>query len=144
MAILEINWKPDAKKLRVFSVGWLVLFGILGVLVAHKHYGFSGEEKWIWSYVLWGVGGLVFLIGLVAPRAVYPFFLALTVVTFPIGWVVSNVVMALVYFGLFTPMALFFRLKHRDELHRAIEPGAMTYWRERPGAPPAKRYFQQF
>ena len=62
----------------------------------------------------------------------------------PIGIVVSHVVLALIYFGLFMPIALVFRVIGRDPLHRRFEPEAQSYWVERGGAPAAKRYFQQF
>ena len=145
MAAIDIDWKPDAKKLRVFSIGWLVLFTILGTVSGYKHYDkFAAEQPWTWCWIFWGVGLLVFLIGLIKPEGVRPFYVGLTALTFPIGWVVSHVVLGLVYYGLFTPLALVFRLMKRDELHCALDPEAKTYWHKRPPAPPAKRYFQQF
>ena len=38
------------------------------------------------------------------------------VLAFPIGWTVSQVMLALMFFGLFTPIGLVFRLIGRDPL----------------------------
>ena len=40
------------------------------------------------------------------------------VLAFPIGWTVSQVMLALMFFGLFTPIGLVFRLIGRDPLQR--------------------------
>ena len=45
------------------------------------------------------------------------------VLAFPIGWTVSQVMLAMMFFGLFTPIGLVFRLIGRDPLHRARPPG---------------------
>ena len=145
MAILDIDWNPDEKKLRVFSIGWLVLFAILGGLTGWKHYDkFGADQPWTWCYVLWAVGVAVFFLGRVKPGLVYYPYVALTAVTFPIGWTISHLVLALIYFGLFTPIALVFRLKKRDELHLRYDPEKESYWTKRPASASGKRYFQQF
>ena len=41
------------------------------------------------------------------------------VLAFPIGWTVSQVILLLMFYGLFTPIGLVFRLIGRDPLHRA-------------------------
>ena len=55
-------------------------------------------------------------------------FLGLTLATWPIGWVVSRVALALLYFTIFTPIALIFRLIGRDAVPRSYDPKAKTYW----------------
>ncbi len=40
------------------------------------------------------------------------------ILAFPIGWTVSQVMLAVMFFGLFTPIGLVFRLIGRDPLHR--------------------------
>ena len=53
-------------------------------------------------------------------------------------------VITLVFFGLFAPVGLIFRLIRRDALHRKFEPEAPTYWVPRPKITDPKRYFRQF
>ena len=61
-----------------------------------------------------------------------------------VGWVISHVVMGIIYYLVITPIALIFKLIGRDALQRGIDENAKTYWVEhRTGGDP-KRYFKQF
>ena len=50
------------------------------------------------AYALWGLGALSALFSLVAPKANQALFVTLVTVTYPIGFVVSHVVLALLFF----------------------------------------------
>ena len=52
--------------------------------------------------------------------------------------------MAVLFYGVFTPIGLFFRLIGRDPLHRRFQPEADTYWVARRPATDVRRYFRQF
>jgi hypothetical protein len=66
------------------------------------------------------------------------------VLAFPIGWAVSLLTLGLVYYGLFTPLGLAFRLVGRDALGLRPRPGATTHWAPRPAVADVRRYFRQF
>ena len=66
------------------------------------------------------------------------------VLAFPIGWTVSLVLLGLVYYGLFLPIGLVFRLVGRDALGLRSQPDATTYWTSRPEMADVRRYFRQF
>ena len=66
------------------------------------------------------------------------------VLAFPIGWTVSQVMLAMMFFGLFTPIGLVFRLIGRDPLHRARPSGRESYWDPKPAPADLRRYFKQF
>ena len=68
----------------------------------------------------------------------------ITLITFPIGWLVSQALLAIVYFGLFTPVAVVFRLVGRDVLGRKRQSEKTTYWQPYPPVTDLLRYFQQF
>jgi hypothetical protein len=57
-----------------------------------------------------------------------PLYVALTLISFPIGFALSYVLMAVLFFGLFGLVALVMRLLGRDPLHRRYDPKAATYW----------------
>ena len=56
-----------------------------------------------------------------------------------LGRIVSPVVLAILFFAVFTPFGLFMRLFRRDPLRTAFDRAAPTYWIERvpPGPDPA-------
>jgi len=94
--------------------------------------------------VLIGVAGVVGGLGRVYPRALKPVFVGWTVAVFPLGWVVSHLVLAVLFFGVFTPVALLFRWTGRDVLRLKRDPAARTYWSTRSGPPEPRRYLSQY
>ena len=63
--------------------------------------------------------------------------------TFPIGWTVSRVILAILFYGVFTPVGVLFRLLGRDALGLQPKPAADTYWTPRRTAE-VRDYFRQF
>jgi len=129
------------KNLSDFAVATL-LFAIFGFsLMATMVLWKITEWQSHWTvYLLFGLAVLCPILSLVAPIANKPIYLALMIVAIPIGLVVSAVVLRLIYYGLFTPMALWFKMKGRDAMNRRLDPEAKTYWKDhrdqtRPRAP---------
>jgi len=133
----DITFTPPPRTLRQFAGLWLLIFGGLAVMQG------IGDRPGV-ALVLGGVALAVGLPGLVKPTLVRPVYVGATLLTFPIGWTVSKLVLACLYFGLFTPVALVFRLIGRDVLCRRPRQGAETYWtpKSMPIAP--DRYFRPF
>ncbi len=148
MALFTVNWKPDRHQLRIFGTICLLIFGALGVWVLFRQgiFGFAltqrGAQKT--AYGLWAAAGLCFGLGCVAPRALGPLYVILTAISLPIGYVTSYVVMAILFFGVVTPVGLVFRLVGRDPLDRRLDHAAETYWVPRVRVADVKRYYRQF
>jgi hypothetical protein len=87
---------------------------------------------------------LLVLVGSLRPRWLAPVFTSWMVAAFPIAWLVSMAVLGLIFFGLFLPMAIAFRLIGRDPLNRQPRRAQESYWSDKPPAPDVKRYFRQF
>jgi hypothetical protein len=96
-----------------------------------------------WSPILAAVS-LVGFAGLAAPAAIRPFYYIATYMTFPIGWVLSRVILGVLFFGVFTPVAVVFRLVGRDALDRTPDPGRESYWEPKPAAASPDRYLRQY
>jgi hypothetical protein len=139
MGMIPLDLNPSSKKLRQF--GWVSPIMLLALsLVLRWRFGLP------MSGVLgFGLVGLILLIlSRISVRLVRPVYLVLVIAGYPIGWVVSHLVMLLFYFGIITPLALIFRLFGRDMLHRRWEPERDTYWTEHPQCDSVERYFRQF
>lgn len=72
-----------------------------------------------------------------------PLYLVWMGVSYPMGLLMTNLLVAVMFYGIFTPVGLAMRLSGRDAL-RLRRPGAGSCWVERPPAPPPKRYFHQY
>jgi hypothetical protein len=133
--MLTPNWNPDRRTLRQFAAIWLCVFLFLGTWSAWK----GGAVA---PGILWGLGLLVGLPGLAFPSVARPVYVGMMLVSAPIGWVVSHVLLAVVYFVLFAGLGLVFRLCGRDRLRIRFDRGAATYWNVRRSRPDAARYFR--
>jgi hypothetical protein len=118
MRLVEVVWKPTDRQLRQFGVTLLVALPLLGWL-----WGFDGRAIAILAAVGVALAGLGFL----SAPALKPLFLALSLITLPIGLVVGELVLALVFFGVIWPLAALFRVLGRDALQRKLEPEVLSY-----------------
>src|SRR6185312_526821 len=108
MAMERINWRPDRKTLEEFSQYWLFFLGMVACPLALLR-----GHGWL-AAAWWGAAVAGRLVGLARPELLRPVFVGLTAVTWPIGWVVSTGALAAIYYLVFTPVALGFRLAGRD------------------------------
>lgn len=133
-----IPWNPDRKTLSGFSEAWMFAIGMVAAPLALLR-GHPQAAALLWGGAIAGRA-----VGLVRPTALRPVFLALTLATYPIGWVVSNLALALTYFLVVTPIGAWRRRSGRDPLARAIDQEAESYWIPyRPDGDSAS-YFRQF
>jgi hypothetical protein len=138
MALMEINWQPSNRDLRLFAVVQLVVAAVLA-WVLHSRWGWS-----LAAVILIGISLALTITGLVSPKWLRPLFVAWMVAAFPIGWVMSHVLLAIVYFVVITPIGFSLRFSGRDPLQIQPHAEADTYWKPRPAPPAPSRYFRQF
>jgi hypothetical protein len=75
--------------------------------------------------------GITFAVRMVAPGALRP-------IDRILSRAINIILMAVVFYGVFTPVAALMRLVGRDSLGIHPDPGAETYWKSRtPPGPPA-------
>ena len=148
MPMMEINWAPSRRHLRVFGAGAVVVFALLGawLFCAHRIFGVDVPVPTAEAVAcgLWALAALAGFLAAAAPAGLRPLYVAMSAVSLPIGWLVSHAVLAIVYYGILTPIGLVMRLAGRDPLRRKFDPQARSYWVDRPAARDVKRYFRQF
>ncbi len=139
MALMEVEWHPSRRQLRVFGVSGLIA-SILAALILRFIWGVAG----VWIWIVPAAGAALFLSSLISATVTRWLYIGLTLVAMPIGMVVSLVLLAAFYFLLLTPLAIFFRLIGRDALHRSYEPAAESYWVPHRPDDNMERYLHQF
>ncbi len=135
---MSIRKDPSPRELRWFGLALFCFFGILGGVIAWR----TGSVEI--SRFLWGAGALLVVTYYSVPSLRRPIFVAWMTLTYPIGWTLTHLTLGLIYYGMFTPLALLGRLLGRDSLQRSFDRKATSYWIPRPPAPPPDRYFRQF
>lgn len=122
--MIKINWNPGEIMLRQF--GWISLLGF-GLFAAITWFKFGNQTI---AITLCSVAVLAPMIGMVRPKLLKPLYIGLSFITLPIGIIISNLVLLLIFLLVFTPLALIFRLFGRDELRLRQDHKTSTYWQK--------------
>jgi ABC-type uncharacterized transport system permease subunit len=140
MSVITLNKDPSRKMLRQFGLIWLPLFGaMVGWMILRR------TGKWNVAEGVWIVAAVLSLLSIVSLQIARLVYLGLSYLTFPIGFVVSYVALAIVYYLVMTPLALAMRAFGRDPLRLRAEPDETSYWTPRPArGRDADRAFRQF
>lgn len=145
--MLKLNLRPEARALQQFA--WFALVGL--PLIAFAVLKFSGLWSWSesWTHpamlVAYGLGAgqlVLFLAGV--PLLSRWLYAALMVVAFPVGFVLSHVLMAAIYYLVITPIGLCFKLLGRDTMGRKFDRTKATYWHDRGPARTPASYFKLY
>jgi len=120
--MIAVNWKPDSRELRHFAIISLFGFPLAGLMPS----GWADSASVL--IALCAVGVVNFLVGIVPPRTVRVVYVIITAVTLPLGWLLSKVVLRLMFYCVLTPPALFFKLIGRDALQLRRRASSRTYW----------------
>jgi ABC-type uncharacterized transport system permease subunit len=138
MALLEINRNPSRRDLAWFGLVlflfFLVVGGVLGRALASD----------VARHVAWGAGAILALAYYAVPGWRRPMFVGWMYAAYPIGFVMSHLLLGVVYFGVVTPIGLLMRAMGHDPMTRRFDRSATTYWVERQRVSDVKRYFKQF
>jgi hypothetical protein len=133
----DISRTPSSRTLRQFAALWIIFFSTLA----------------LWNAMVRGRPMIALLLAILAvtigplglwrPAAIRRVFVGWMMAAFPIGWVVSRAVLGLLFYGLFTPIAVIFRVFRRDPLFLHKPAGRETYWIPRSSPSDVRSYFHQ-
>ncbi len=133
----HVNWRPDARELRRFAIAMLIGFTVLGLLSLWRAGGIGTA-----SIVLWSVG-VVLAIAAFVPGLGKVAYLAVYLPTSIIGYVVSNVILALMFFLIITPLGIILKLMGKDLLQQRRQKDT-TQWTPVKGVKTEDSYYRQF
>lgn len=134
----DIPTDPSDRTLRQFAGLWLGLFGAAALWQGAVRGHFATAA--VFAILALTVGP----IGLACPRLMRPIYVGMMILTFPIGWVVSQIVLLIIFCLVFTPVALVFRMIGRDVLQRRWRSDLASYWTPKPASDDPRSYFRQF
>jgi len=138
MALIERNREPTSSELRMFGLLLGPFFGLIGVLVLWR------AEAWVIATVCWVIAVISAAVFHCVPSIKRPMYTAWMAAMYPIGWVISHVLLALVYFGWVTPVGLLMRLCGYDPMRRRLHRGTASHWVRRKPIKNVNRYFRQY
>jgi len=110
----------ETKQLRSFGLIVGGIFAVIGVWPVL----WRGQPLRLWSLIL---GGALIALALVWPRSlarVYRLWMAVGEV---LGWINTRLILGILFYGIFTPIGLFMRLRGQDPMRRTLTPEVDTY-----------------
>ena len=137
MKFSDLPLKPTSRALRQFAAAWFIFFLAIALRQALAH----GHKTTGW---ILGAIACIGLLGLVKPFVVRWLFIGATVAAFPIGWLVTQLILAIMFYLVLTPVALVFRWRGRDELQLKRKTEQTSFWVSRDEPPKAEDYLKQF
>jgi hypothetical protein len=139
VAVIEVNRNPSRRELNLFGFIWLGFFLLVTAALWLK------LHSPVVSVSLASVAMVVPVVGWAVPSFMRVVYVGLSYMAWPIGFVVSHVLLGAVYYLLVTPIGLIMRVVGYDPMHRRFEPKVPSYWVERDGDERDPRgYFRQF
>jgi hypothetical protein len=137
MRLENLDWAPSKTKLRQFGI-LLVIFGTLFAVVSIPKE--SNGYLWIIGPIALGLAGLV---GIFVPTFLRWPFVFWTLAVFPIGWTISQTILLAIFFFVFLPIGLVFRVLRRDALNLKLS-NQPSFWNMAPAKIDSSRYFRQY
>lgn len=138
MAFAPIPWNVQRKTLVEFSEASLMIVGMIAAPLSL----WRGHLRT--AIVLWTIAMVVRGVGWVKPMALKPLFLGMLLVGWPLGWVVSNLLLAMLFYGVVLPIGLLLRVRRGDVIGRRLDPSRASYWTPIPKVRDPREYLRQF
>ena len=139
MALLEVNWKPTSRELRQFALIWFPLACLMIGLMIWRATG-----SFAWGAVPVGVALILAPIAFWNLAFARRLFVGWMIAVYPLGWTISHLLMATIYFLLITPMGLLMRLFSRDSMGTKFDETRESYWTEHQSPKNKQQYFRQY
>jgi len=112
----------DRKQVRTFGIGLIVVLSIIASLQIY------------WDRIEVGIGlftaGAVILVVLIfTPTVLVPLYKLMLFISKTIGFVTTPIMLGLVFYLVFAPVGILFRLIRKDILDRRFNVSADSYWK---------------
>ena len=139
MSVVQINRHPTLRQLRQFGWIWMAFVTFFGAVAWFKF------DSPVLARGLWVAAIAVPVLGWAVPKFMRFVFMGMSYLAWPIGFVVSHLVLAGVYYLVLTPIGLLMRLFGYDSMKRTFDREATSYWVPRSlDKLDPKRHFRQF
>ncbi len=130
--------KSEAATLRRQAVIQALVMGVIGFVL------FQWIGHHTFARVIWGLAGLILVLGLIAPAAYRPIHRFGQWLGGAVGVLLTWVLLVPLYYLVFTPGALLLRLQGRDPMHRRLRDIKFTCWIPRTRQATTESYDRQF
>ncbi len=146
-SLTALQFNPSRRTLRQFGFTLSIVLGICALSLSSETSTLGNALGAQRTSIVVGLAGFAVLSSagaILAPQVHRWAFVGLSLVTYPIGFLVSHVLMAILFFCLFVPLGLAMRALGKDPMHRRWAPDDPSYWVESRSQREMRDYFRQF
>src|ERR1700722_2095140 len=125
----DVNWNPGFAEKRKFAV--TLVTGFPPIAIVLSLITFLAKHSWKPFYLWLGVIGLA--VGVVLwllPQIAKPFYVVWYFFACCMGIVVGNLLFALFFYLIFTPLGLLLRLRREKPVVKGFDKSRASYWRD--------------
>jgi hypothetical protein len=137
--MIQINKNPSKRQLQLFAALGFPGFSIVVALLLI----FRLDQPRI-AVLLLVAALAISILGFLNTRFMRLVYLAMIYATYPIGFVMSHVLLGVVYFVVITLIGALMRLLGKDPMNRNLDPSVGTYWIDKEPDSDTDRYFRQY
>jgi len=138
MGMIEVKKNFSRRELGWFGPLFAIFVAIIGFILWR-----SGVGRDMLTLLAMGAGILIAVYYLVPPLQ-RPLYRGWMLSVMPIGWIVSHLLLSLIYYLLLTPIGIIMRVVGYDPLQRTLDRQKETYWVRRQQTDDPNRYFKQY
>ncbi|MDO8602981.1 MAG: SxtJ family membrane protein [Candidatus Omnitrophota bacterium] len=133
--IVRARPEEQSRELRKFGFNIGLGLNILGCIMFYRR-----REHFIW---LAAIGSAALVSAVLYPKALKPLKKFLDKLIFIIGWLMSAISMSIVFYLIFTPIAILLRIIGKDLLNEKMDKKAASYWIKRKASIFSEKSYEQ-
>ncbi len=138
MALTEINWNPTKRELSIFSVALSFLLCLIAA------FSYKATTSIPLVVAMGSVAILLSVTGFFFPQHIKPIYVAWMVLFYPVRWIVSCLLIAVVYYLVIFPIGMTLRICGQDLVGKRFDTQALSYWKAKKEIRKETDYFRQF
>lgn len=124
--------KNRNKELMFFGGIWVFIFALIALLPLLS----AGDVR---SWALW-ISVIILGVVVLRPSLLEPLLRIWLKIGNAIGFVMSKLILAILFFIVFTPVSLLIKVLRKDLLNKRIEKERASYWEDRKTRPQSMKY----
>jgi dolichol-phosphate mannosyltransferase len=128
------QWRTR-RELKRFGFNLALGLNILGCILFYRH-----KEHFIWFST---IGSIVLILSIMRPEILAPVKRLLDKLIFIISWLTTSIGLLMVFYLIFTPVAILLKISGRDLLHQKIDKSTASYWIKRKQMPFSKESYER-
>jgi glucan phosphoethanolaminetransferase (alkaline phosphatase superfamily) len=128
----QIDQNP--KVMRKFGLLLGILFYLFSIVIWFKH-RHEVPPLTTSTIVFLCLGTISILLAVLFPKALKPLNTIMVFIAMIIGWIMTRVILALMFYCVFTPIGFVMKLAGKDSMRRKFQTDIQSYWIDRSEIP---------